>query len=130
MGGVLSDATPDKVIGATTTSTTGSLWLVGGERPDPWLFRCAIDDVITCDTRPEASPNGTMLDACWTSVVNYGTGFDRMRERERMRVQMGRYGHQNMMGWDDVSLAEFLRLYRDLCEIVSKENPIQSAGEQ
>jgi hypothetical protein len=110
-------------------TTSGATWLIGGETPDPYLFRCAVDDMVVCDTRPDASPRGTFLDACWTAVARFQTGFERMRQRERMRVQMGRYGHQNMLGWDEVPLPEFFRLYRDLTELVTKENPIQSATE-
>jgi hypothetical protein len=107
----------------------GVLWLEGGVQPDPWLYRCALEDALVTDVRPDASEYGNALDAAWTSILDVGTGSSRSRERERMRVQFGRYGHQNIMGWDDVDLLEFFRLYRDLADLMSKESAIQQATE-
>jgi hypothetical protein len=109
--------------------SVGYLWLEDGVVPDPWLLRCALEDYVVTDVRPDASDRGTVLDACWTTLVDVGTAQERMRERERMRVQFGRYGHQDMMGWDDVELPEFFRLYRDLADLMKGENGIQSVQE-
>ena len=108
---------------------TGALSLEAGVVPDPWLLRCALDDYVVTDTRPDASIHGTVVDAVWTNVVDVGTGHERARERERMRVQFGRYGHQDIRGWDDVDLVEFFRLYRDLVDLLKGENGVQSAVE-
>jgi hypothetical protein len=107
----------------------GVLWLEGGVQPDPWLLRCAMEDAVVTDVRPDASERGNALDAAWTSVLDIGKGSARFRERERMRVQMGRYGHQDMMGWDDVELTEFFRLYRDLADLMGKESTLHQATE-
>jgi hypothetical protein len=45
-----------------------------------------------------------------------------VKSRTRQKIQLGRYGRQSVLQWDDVPLSEFLLYYEALTDVVESEN--------
>lgn len=45
-----------------------------------------------------------------------------LRWRTRQKMELGRYGRQSVLQWDDVPLVEFLRYHSALIRVLEDEN--------
>jgi hypothetical protein len=97
--------------------------------PDPWQRRCLIDEYVVADTRPDADDEGSPADVMWCAHFDGPSPAELRKVRTMQMVQMGRYGHQSMVGWDEMELREFLEHYQALVELMREEGALGNALE-
>lgn len=66
--------------------------------------------------------DASSITRCVKYLVSQVDPAELLRVRMRQKMELGRYGRQCVLQWDDVPLLEFQRYHKALIEVVNAEN--------
>lgn len=88
-----------------------------GETRHPDIINNALRELVECD------PETPVWNFTWPLRIWIDPLYLR-NVRRMQKMQLGRYGHQNVLQWDDVDVNEFREWYSALSDVVKDEHPV------